>query len=129
MLKLVDDILIAVDKKFGVVMLIVDLSAAFDTVDHLLLMRILQDRYKIGGSALTWIQSFLTGRCQRVKIGGTLSDSLAVLFGVPQGSILGPLLFNMYCSTINDAFCSSGFDSMGYVDNNLGACIFTARPN
>ena len=61
MLKLVDDILIAVDKKFGVVMLIVDLSAAFDTVDHLLLMRILQDRYKIGGSALTWIQSFLTG--------------------------------------------------------------------
>ena len=127
MLKLVDDILIAVDKKFGVVMLIVDLSAAFDTVDHLLLMRILQDRYKIGGSALSWIQSFLTGRCQRVKIGGTLSDSLAVLFGVPQGSILGPLLFNMYCSTINDAFCSSGFDSMGYADDNFGARIFTAR--
>ena len=62
-----------------------------------------------------------------MKIGGTLSDSLAVLFGVPQGSILGPLLFNMYCSTINDAFCSSGFDSMGYADDNFGACIFTAR--
>ena len=127
MLKLVDDILIAVDRNFGVVMLIVDLSAAFDTVDHQLLIKILRDRYMIGGSALNWIKSFLTDRSQRVKIGNSLSDSLAVLFGVPQGSILGPLLFNLYCSTINDAFCSSGFSSMGYADDNFGSRIFTAR--
>ena len=55
MLKLVDDILVAVDQKFGVVLLIVDLSAAFDTVDHNLLLRILQKKYRITGAALEWI--------------------------------------------------------------------------
>ena len=127
MLKLVDDILVAVDKKFGVVMLIVDLSAAFDTVDHSLRMKILNEKYQISGSALKWINSFLSDRSQRVKVGNQLSDSLSVLFGVPQGSILGPLLFNLYCSTINDAFNSSGFSSMGYADDNFGTRIFTAR--
>ena len=128
MIKLIDDILIAVDKKFGVVMLMVDLSAAFDTVDHRLLLNILQDKYRITGSALEWLKSFLTGRTQRVKVGGScLSDSLEVLFGVPQGSILGPLLFNLYCSTLNQAFLSSGFNSMGYADDNFGLRLFTAR--
>ena len=96
MLKLLDDILVAVDRKFGVVMLIVDLSAAFDTVDHSLLIKILQGKCKIRGPALSWIKSFLSDRSQRVKVGCSLSESLAVLFGVPQGSILGPLLFNLY---------------------------------
>ena len=127
MLKLVDDILVAVDQKFGVVLLIVDLSAAFDTVDHNLLLRILQKKYRITGAALEWIKSFLGGRSQRVKIGSHLSKSLAVLFGVPQGSILGPLLFNLYCSSINDAFSSCGFNSLGYADDNFGTRIFTAR--
>ena len=127
MLKLLDDILVAVDRKFGVVMLIVDLSAAFDTVDHSLLIKILQGKYRIRGPALSWIKSFLSDRSQRVKVGSSLSESLAVLFGVPQGSILGPLLFNLYCSTINEAFSACGFNSMGYADDNFGSRIFTAR--
>ena len=86
-----------------------------------------KEKYQISGSALRWINSFLSDRSQRVKVGNQLSDSLAVLFGVPQGSILGPLLFNLYCSTINDAFNSSGFSSMGYADDNFGTRIFTAR--
>ena len=127
LLKLVDDILVAVDKKFGVVVLLVDLSAAFDTVDHRLLLNILQFKYHITGSALSWLKSFITGRQQRVKIGDCLSDSTNVLFGVPQGSILGPLLFNLYCASINSAFASCGFTNMGYADDNLGLRAFTAR--
>ena len=126
-LKLIDDIFVAVDKKFGVVMLIIDLSAAFDTVDHRLLLNMLQFKYRITGSALAWLKSFLTGRLQRVKIGNSLSDPLLVLFGVAQGSILGPLLFNLYCSSINEVFKSCGFDCMGYADDNLGFRLFSAR--
>ena len=120
LLKLIDDILVAVDKKFGVVVMIIDLSAAFDTVDHGLLLNMLQFKYHISGSALKWLKSFLSGRTQRVRVGDSLSDSLVVDFGVAQGSVLGPLLFNLYCSSMNDVFLSCGFDSMGYADDNIG---------
>ena len=106
LIKLIDDIMIGVNNKSGVVVLIVDLSAAFDTVDHHVLLRILRYKYHITGSALDWIKSFLSGRFQRVKIGDALSGTLAVLYGVPQGSILGPLLFNLYCASIDRAFKS-----------------------
>ena len=91
LLKLIDDILVKVDKKLGVVLLIIDLSAAFDTVDHNVLLNILEFKFRITGAALTWFKSFLSGRFQCVKIGDSLSPFLPVLFGVPQGSILGPL--------------------------------------
>ena len=127
LLKLIDDILVAVDKKFGVVVMIIDLSAAFDTVDHALLLNILKFKFRISGSALRWLKSFLSGRTQRVRVGDCLSDSLVVDFGVAQGSVLGPLLFNLYCSSINDVFSSCGFDcSMGYADDNIGVRIFPA---
>ena len=127
LLKLIDDIFVAVDKKLGVVMLIIDLSAAFDTVDHRLLLNMLKFKYRITGSALAWLKSFLTGRLQRVKIGNSLSESLVVSFGVAQGSILGPLLFNLYCSSVNEVFESCGFNNMGYADDNIGLRSFTAR--
>lgn len=126
LLKLIDDILVAVDRKLGVVLLIVDLSAAFDSVDHRLLFNILEFKYRITGSALAWIKSFLCDRTQRVKIGNCLSDSLVITIGVAQGSILGPLLFNLYCSGMDSAFQKSGFKSMGYADDNSGIRVFPA---
>ena len=126
LLKLIDDILVTVDSKLGVVVLIIDLSAAFDTVDHTVLLHILQSKFHINGSALTWLKSFLSGRTQRVKIGDSLSSSLTILYGVPQGSILGPLLFNLYCSSLTDAFAHAGFNSMGYADDSLGLRVFPA---
>ena len=125
LLKLIDDILVTIDKKLGVVILIIDLSAAFDTVDHSVLLNILYSKFHITGSALSWLKSFLSGRTQRVKIGDSLSTSLTILYGVPQGSILGPLLFNLYCS-LSEAFSQSGFNSMGYADDNLGFRVFPA---
>ena len=126
LLKLIDDILVTIDRKLGVVVLIIDLSAAFDTVDHTVLLNILQSKYHITGSALLWFKAFLSGRTQRVKIGDSLSSPLLVLYGVPQGSILGPLLFNLYCSSLSDAFSRAGFDCMGYADDNLGFRVFPA---
>ena len=126
LLKLIDDILVTVDSKLGVVVLIIDLSAAFDTVDHTVLLHILQSKFNINGSALAWLKSFLSDRTQRVKIGDSLSSSLTILYGVPQGSILGPLLFNLYCSSLTDAFSHAGFNSMGYADDNLGLRVFPA---
>ena len=126
LLKLIDDILVKVDRKLGVVVLILDLSAAFDTVDHKVLLNILQHKFHITGSALSWFKAFLSGRTQCVKIGDSFSSFLPVLFGVPQGSILGPLLFNLYCSSLPDVFSNAGFDSMGYADDNLGFRVFPA---
>ena len=67
-----------------------DLSAAFDTIDHDILLSRLCNVYCIIGDALDWFRSYLTGRIQRVVIEGTVSVDHELGFGVPQGSVLGP---------------------------------------
>ena len=73
-------------------LVLLDLSAAFDTIDHTTLLSCLLDWFGVGGSALKWFSSYLTERFQSVKIGSTLSDLQKLLFGVPQGSVLGAIL-------------------------------------
>ena len=88
------------DRQRVTLLVLLDLSAAFDTVDHRVLSRRLEVTYGITGTALQWFRSYLTGRTQRVYINQTYSDDFPLPHGVPQGSCLGPLLFTMYASKL-----------------------------
>ena len=86
------------DSGFNVVSVFCDFSKAFDSVDHSVLIYKLQ-HYGIRGFCLDWFRSFLTGRSQHVIVSGVTSDNLLLTHGVPQGSVLCPLLFLIF---IND---------------------------
>ena len=75
---------------------LLDLSAAFDTIDHKLLLDKLEEWFGIRGEALRWVGSYLSDRCQLISIQGKLSIPMSLICGVPQGSVLGPLLFILY---------------------------------
>ena len=83
-----------------VILVLLDLSAAFDTIDHTVLLHRLKHDFGITGTALKWLDSYLSHRTQTVKIGDSFSTKQKFLFGVPQGSVLGPVLFSLYSSPV-----------------------------
>uniref|UniRef100_A0A8C6PYD4 Reverse transcriptase domain-containing protein n=1 Tax=Nothobranchius furzeri TaxID=105023 RepID=A0A8C6PYD4_NOTFU len=91
-----NDLLMAADAGKCSVMVLLDLSAAFDTVDHNVLLNRLKALAGISGSALDWLSSYLTNRTFTVKSETFSSDTASLTCGVPQGSVLGPLLFAFY---------------------------------
>ncbi len=97
-----NDLLRAMDNDEVVLLLLLDLSAAFDTVSHDILLHRLKNRFGVTGTALMWFESYLKGRKQSVLIQGTRSESQTLEQGVPQGSVLGPLLFTCYTSPLAD---------------------------
>ena len=99
LLQLVDDISSELDQKHHPMRIFIDLSKAFDTIDHFLLLKKLQ-HYGIRGLALDWFTNYLSHRHQYVKINDVQSSMLPIICGVPQSSILGPLLFILYINHI-----------------------------
>ena len=75
---------------------LLDLSAAFDTMDHPILLQRLETTFGISGTVLHWIASYLEGREQSVVVDNVLSSPSPLQFGAPHGSVLGPILFTLY---------------------------------
>ena len=91
---------IFLNMKSATLLVLIDVSAAFDTVDHNVLLSRLHLKIGISGTALEWFRSYLSGRSQRIMVQGNLSQSLSLDFGVQKGSRLWPLLFTIYASKL-----------------------------
>ena len=118
LLKVINDLQIACDEQRPTIVLLLDLSAAFDTVDQLKLIAILRNEIGIVGPALDWFKSFLTDRSQRVMIGDSSSTVTKLLFGVPQGSVLACDLFGIYIRPLYPHIQPSKFDIFGFADDH-----------
>ena len=98
--RVLSDLLQAVDRGDVAVLVLLDLSAAFDTVDHEILLQRLDTTFGLRGSVLDWFRSYLSDRSQYVRCGPCRSATSRLTCGVPQGSVLGPILFIMYTADL-----------------------------
>ncbi len=110
------------------ILVLLDLSAAFDTVDHKLLLDRLENRLGITGNALLWFKSYLMDRKQRVQINGVCSKSTNLTCGVPQGSVLGPILFTVYTLPLGDILRKHGLSYHLYADDTQIYMSFNRLP-
>ena len=114
---LMDQLLWSFENQRATIVVSLDLSAAFDTVDHQILNDVLESCFGITSNALGWVRSYLKDRKLCVNIREAQSEVKHFNFSVPQGSCLGPMLFNLYCSTITD--CTDDEQSLGgYADDH-----------
>lgn len=116
-MKIQNDILAAMDNQRVTLLVLLDLSAAFDTIDHQVLLNRLCVTYGITGTALKWFHSYLSNRKQRILINGSYSSDFDLPQGVPQGSCLGPLLFTLYASKLFDVVESHLPNVHAYADD------------
>ena len=117
LMKVVNDLLLSCDKKIPIVVMFLDLSVAFDTIDQCMLLQILRNEIGVCDLALKWFESFLIGRTQTVKLNDAYSDETGLDFGFAQGSILGPKLFNIYTRSFPGTIHSIGHSVEGYADD------------
>ena len=96
LLQIVNDFLLSLENWNISIVTLLDLSAAFDTIDHNTLLSHLEHVFGIHGTVLQWFSSYLSNRSQTVSINNLKSDPAAVSYCVPQGSVLGPVLFVLY---------------------------------
>jgi len=122
--KILDDITEAADGVDITALISLDISGAFDAVDHQILIQRLEEEFGITDTCRNWIESYLTGRSATVLIGTATSPTVDVPLGVPQGSVLGPLLYTMYVAPIGRLIHNLGVNYHQYADDTeLLSCI------
>ena len=117
----------AVDRQEVVFLVMLDLSAAFSTIDHVMLLQHLQNNFGISGKSLQLLRSYLESRVYQVQIDGVLSDMHSLDFGVPQGSVLGPLDFIFYTSPVGNIIRKHKLSFHVYADDTQMYISFNPR--
>ena len=117
LLKITNDILLNMSNQQVSLLVLLDLSAAFDTIDHSVLLNRLKQNFGINGTALSWFKSYVTNRKLRIHVDGSISKEFALNHGVPQGSCLGPLLFIIYASDMFSVIDNPSQGAHGYADD------------
>ena len=98
-------------------LILLDLTAAFDTVYHNILLHRLQYTIGLTGNAHNWFTSYLTGRSEHVALGKAKSHTHSVICGVPQGSVFGPTLFSLYMLPLGSVISRHGLSYHCYADD------------
>ena len=110
LVKIANDILLAMENQRVATLMAVDLSATFDTMDHSILISVLRERFCITEMALSWFESYLHPLYFKVNVGTTYSKNRELVCSVPQGSSAGPILYTVYASTIESVVVSQTSD-------------------
>ena len=117
LVKVHNDVMRALDQKSDVILVLLELSAAFETIDHRVLLHRLQSRLGLTGYVLKWSESYLCNSTQFVSSHSSVSESRNLLCGVPQESVLGTLLFTFYTAPLEDTLVRYGIDFMLFADD------------
>ena len=127
LLKVHADILHNMEQQMVTLLILIDLSAAFDTVDHQILFQCLEKQFGFHDSVLSWYKAYLSGRKQCIILKGMQSNTFDLPFGVPQGSCLGSVLFTQYASSLFSIFNKHSINAHAYANDHQ---LYTAfSPN
>ncbi len=129
LLRVHNDILVAMDEGKVTALILLDLSAAFDTVDHKIMLSRLRDFIGLRSKALEWCKCSLEGRPQCVRIGNSLSNPVIHEFSLPQGSVLGPKWFTIYTYPVHNIIIKHKLQYHVYADDTQMYISFKPTQN
>ena len=135
LVKLTDDLLWAMEHPEVTPLAAIDLSAAFDTVDHDMLLSVFSKKFGVVDNALKWFDAYLRPRRFQVLIGDTRSKEIDIPFSVPQGSCAGPVLYSAYASTLQEVIndqdesprINKSIELHGFADDHVYKKSFIAK--